>query len=86
MKAHVPSVPLEFIGKMNRDLIRPLWHKHREPLVTPGVVQMPCAEDCHERFHEGVHAQPEQAGHQHFPEPHHGHVEMASLEHAERRQ
>ena len=49
-------IPLEFIGKMNRDLIRAVWHRHREPLVMPSVVQVPSAEDPHERFHEGVHA------------------------------
>jgi succinate dehydrogenase / fumarate reductase iron-sulfur subunit len=49
-------IPLEFIGKMNRDLIRAVWHRHREPLVIPGVVQLPCADDPHEQFHESVHA------------------------------
>jgi succinate dehydrogenase iron-sulfur subunit len=43
------GIPLEFIGKMNRDLIRALWHRHREPLVIPSVVQEP--------FHE--HAGPD---------------------------
>jgi succinate dehydrogenase / fumarate reductase iron-sulfur subunit len=33
------EITLEFIGKMNRDLIRATWHRHREPLVIPGVVQ-----------------------------------------------
>src|SRR6266576_1047337 len=46
------GIPLEFIGKMNRDLIRALWHRHREPLVIPGTVQLPCAEDAHEHCHE----------------------------------
>src|SRR5216683_2836044 len=46
------GIPLEFIGRMNRDLIRALWHRHREPLVIPGTVQLPCAEDAHEHFHE----------------------------------
>jgi succinate dehydrogenase / fumarate reductase iron-sulfur subunit len=27
------EIPLEFIGNMNRDLIRAAWHRHREPLV-----------------------------------------------------
>jgi succinate dehydrogenase / fumarate reductase iron-sulfur subunit len=45
------QIPLEFIGKMNRDLIRALWHRHREPLVIPGVVQLPYAEDSHQHFH-----------------------------------
>jgi succinate dehydrogenase / fumarate reductase, iron-sulfur subunit len=38
------EIPLEFIGKMNRDLIRAAWHHHREPLVLPGVVQQPLHE------------------------------------------
>jgi len=42
------EIPLEFIGRMNRDLIRALWHRHREPLVTPSVVQHPFHEDAHE--------------------------------------
>jgi succinate dehydrogenase / fumarate reductase, iron-sulfur subunit len=33
------EIPLEFIGKMNRDLMRAVWHRHREPLVIPGIVQ-----------------------------------------------
>ncbi len=57
------QIPLEFIGKMNRDLIRELWHKHREPLVIPSVVQLPSAEDSHEQFHEDVRSQiPERVG------------------------
>jgi len=44
------QIPLEFIGKMNRDLMRELWHRHREPLVIPSVVQLPSAEDSHEQF------------------------------------
>jgi succinate dehydrogenase / fumarate reductase, iron-sulfur subunit len=51
------QIPLEFIGKMNRDLIRALWHRHREPLVMPGVVQLPSVEDSHEHFHEHVDTQ-----------------------------
>jgi succinate dehydrogenase / fumarate reductase, iron-sulfur subunit len=42
------EIPLEFIGKMNRDLIRATWHRHREPLVIPAVVQHPFHEDPHE--------------------------------------
>ena len=68
-------IPLEFIGKMNRDLIRALWHKHREPLVIPSVVQLPSAEDPHEQFHEGFHAQPQQGAQQR-------HIEAESPEHA----
>jgi succinate dehydrogenase / fumarate reductase iron-sulfur subunit len=39
------EIPLEFIGRMNRDLMRALAHRHREPLVIPGVVQQPFHED-----------------------------------------
>jgi succinate dehydrogenase / fumarate reductase, iron-sulfur subunit len=48
------EIPLEFIGKMNRDLIRATWHRHREPLVIPAVVQHPFHEDPHE--HVGAEA------------------------------
>ena len=41
------EIPLEFIGRMNRDLIRAAWHRHREPLVIPGIVQHPSHEDAH---------------------------------------
>ena len=40
------EIPLEFIGKMNRDLMRAVWHRHREPLVIPGIVQQPLHEDA----------------------------------------
>jgi succinate dehydrogenase / fumarate reductase, iron-sulfur subunit len=40
------EIPLEFIGKMNRDLIRATWRRHREPLVLPGVVQQPSHENA----------------------------------------
>lgn len=39
------EIPLEFIGTMNRDLIRAAWRRHREPLVIPAVVQQPFHED-----------------------------------------
>ncbi len=39
------QIPLEFIGRMNRDLIRAAWHRHREPLFITGVVQQPTHED-----------------------------------------
>ncbi len=39
------KIPLEFIGTTNRDLIRAALRRHREPLVTPGVVQQPSHED-----------------------------------------
>src|ERR1700749_1439538 len=48
------QIPLEFIGKMNRDLIRAVGHKPREPLVIPGVVQSPCTEGSQEHFQEHV--------------------------------
>lgn len=51
------QIPLEFIGKMNRDLIRAVWHSHREPLGMPSVVQQPSTEDSHEHFHEHVDTQ-----------------------------
>jgi succinate dehydrogenase / fumarate reductase iron-sulfur subunit len=40
------QIPLEFIAKMNRDLIRATSHRHREPLVIPAVVQQPIHEDA----------------------------------------
>ena len=39
------EIPLEFIGKMNHDLIRAAWRRHREPLVMPSIVQEPSHED-----------------------------------------
>ena len=45
------EIPLEFIGMMNRDLMRAAWHRHREPLVIPGVVQQPSHE--HDGTEEG---------------------------------
>ena len=48
------QIPMEFIGKMNRDLIRAVWHRRREPLVIPGVVQLPSVEDSHEQLHDGI--------------------------------
>jgi succinate dehydrogenase / fumarate reductase, iron-sulfur subunit len=39
------EIPLEFIGLMNRDLMRAAWHSHREPLFIPGIVQHPFHED-----------------------------------------
>jgi succinate dehydrogenase / fumarate reductase iron-sulfur subunit len=47
------EIPLEFIGKMNRDLLRAVWHRHREPLVIPGIVQEP--------FHEHVGIEAEES-------------------------
>ena len=31
------EIPLEFIGRMNRDLIRATWRRHREPLVVASI-------------------------------------------------
>src|SRR6201993_3655378 len=56
-------IPLEFIGKMNRDLIGAAWHRHREPLAVPSLVQLPSAEDSHEQFHEAVHIHEEDQAH-----------------------
>jgi succinate dehydrogenase / fumarate reductase iron-sulfur subunit len=44
------EIPLEFIGKMNRDLIRAVWGRRREALNVPSVVQQPSHE------HGGVEA------------------------------
>jgi succinate dehydrogenase / fumarate reductase iron-sulfur subunit len=42
------EIPLEFIGLMNRDLMRAAWQSHREPPVIRGIVQHPFQEDAHE--------------------------------------
>jgi hypothetical protein len=47
------GIPLEFIGKMNRDLMRAVWRRRRELLVTPAVIQQP--------FHEHVGTEAEGA-------------------------
>ena len=80
------QIPLEFIGKLNRDLTGALWHKRREPLVTASVVQLPSAEESHEQIHDGVGAQLREDGHQHLPEEAQAHVQAASPEHAATRQ
>ena len=54
------GIPIEFIGKMNRDLIRALWHRHREPLRIPSVVQVPSAEESHEPHGEHTPTEVEQ--------------------------
>ena len=74
-------IPLEFIGKMNRDLMRAVWHRHREPLVIPSVVQLPSAEDSHERLHEGVGAQLQEEAHRPLPGETHAPVQVESPEH-----
>ena len=50
------QIPLEFIGKMNRDLVRALWRRHREPLVIPAVVQEPLEEHVGPDAEESVGA------------------------------
>src|ERR1700746_2443905 len=59
-------IPLEFIGKMNHDLMRAAWHRHREPLVIPSLVQLPTAEDSHEQFIGGARAQLQEQAQQHL--------------------
>jgi len=71
-------IPLEFIGKMNRDLIRAVLHRHREPLVLSSIVQLPSADDSH----EGVHALHQENAH----EEARAHVEAESPEPAGMRQ
>lgn len=39
------EIPIEFIGKMNRDLIRAIWGRRREPLNVPSVVHQPSHEE-----------------------------------------
>jgi len=48
------EIPLEFIGRMNRDLIVALARRHREPLVIPGIVQQPLHEDSQQQNAESV--------------------------------
>ena len=72
------QIPLEFIGKMNRDLIGALWHKHREPLVTASVVQLPSTEESREQIHDGVGGQHSEAARQHLPEEAQAHVQAAT--------
>ncbi|HUK81058.1 MAG TPA: succinate dehydrogenase/fumarate reductase iron-sulfur subunit [Verrucomicrobiae bacterium] len=43
------QIPIEFIGGMNRDLMRALAHRHREPLKITGVRQHAFHEDSHEK-------------------------------------
>jgi succinate dehydrogenase / fumarate reductase iron-sulfur subunit len=40
------EIPIEFIGKMNRDLIQAIWGRRREPLNVPSVVQQPSHEEA----------------------------------------
>ncbi len=80
------QIPLEFIGKMNRDLVRALWHEHREPLVIPSVVQLPSADDSHEQFHEGIGAQLREGAHQQPHEEAQTKVQARSPQHAATRQ
>jgi succinate dehydrogenase / fumarate reductase iron-sulfur subunit len=42
------QIPMEFIGKMNRDLMLAMWHRRREPLTIHSIVQAPSTEGEHE--------------------------------------
>jgi succinate dehydrogenase / fumarate reductase, iron-sulfur subunit len=75
------QIPLEFIGKMNRDLIRALWHRRREPLTIPSVVQLPFAEDSHDQFHEDSHPHLDRDAPQHSHEQAQADVKAESPEH-----
>jgi len=50
------QILIEFIGGMNRDLMRALAHRHREPLVIPAVRQQPFHEDSHEKVESAAQA------------------------------
>jgi len=75
------QIPIEFIGKLNRDLIRALWHRHREPLEIPGVVQLACAEDAHEHFPDDIR-QSQEADGRHLQEHVLANIPQESPEHA----
>jgi succinate dehydrogenase / fumarate reductase, iron-sulfur subunit len=79
-------IPLEFIGKMNRDLMRAAWHRHREPLVMPSLVQLPFAEDTHEQFHEEARTHLQEHVKHHLHEEIQSHVEEESPEPAAMRE
>jgi succinate dehydrogenase / fumarate reductase iron-sulfur subunit len=77
------QIPMEFIGKMNRDLMRALWHTRREPLVIPGIVQVPSADDSPEQFPDRTSTPLQQADdHQDVHEQVRAHAEAESREHA----
>jgi succinate dehydrogenase / fumarate reductase, iron-sulfur subunit len=40
------DIPLEFIGRMNRDLFQAAWRRRREPLTIAAIVQQPSDEDA----------------------------------------
>jgi hypothetical protein len=40
------EIPLEFIGKMDRDLLQAVFGRRREPLNVPSVVQQPSNEEA----------------------------------------
>jgi succinate dehydrogenase / fumarate reductase iron-sulfur subunit len=40
------GIPLEFIGALNRDLIRTAFRRHREPLAVLGAARQPAHEDA----------------------------------------
>jgi succinate dehydrogenase / fumarate reductase iron-sulfur subunit len=57
------EIPLEFIGRMNHDLISAVRHRHREPLVIASIVHHPAHEDVKHPAHEGAQPPPRpQAG------------------------
>ena len=56
------QIPIEFIGRLTRDFIGALWHRHRQPLTIPSVVQLPCAEDAHEHLHDDIRLSQQPAG------------------------
>src|ERR1700750_627364 len=74
------QIPLEFIGKMNRDLMRAALHRHREPLVIPSVVQHPAVEGSHHRLDEHVDEQLQEQAQQHLHEEVQAHVVAKSPE------
>ena len=40
------EIPIEFIGRMNRDLIHAVTRRRREPLTIAAVVQEPSSEEA----------------------------------------
>jgi succinate dehydrogenase / fumarate reductase iron-sulfur subunit len=48
------QIPMEFIGKMNQDLMRAMWHRRREPLVIHSIVQAPSTEGAHEHHQDAA--------------------------------
>jgi succinate dehydrogenase / fumarate reductase iron-sulfur subunit len=62
------EIPLEFIGRMNHDLIRAAMRRRREPLVIPVVAQPPSHDEAphpareDERLRDGNGAKPTEHG------------------------